>query len=358
MLPDFSQLRILVIGDVMLDHYIWGDATRISPEAPVPVVGVDRDTYVPGGAANVACNLAGLNVRTTLLGRYGPDEGGHRLGAMLSERGIDLTPLGCRAKSSTIVKTRVVVQRQQMCRIDRELTPDAYLLTDALNSDNLAELLTGVHAVIVSDYAKGVVDDRLLEMLRDYREQRAGSEEQGAGSEGQGAGSGEQGAGSKDPQVSGFKPQVSKAASPLLVLDPKPKRHLDLSGMDLMTPNRTEALQLAGLPFDLHSPFDDEKVCAVIHKRFAPRNLVVTLGAEGMLLCQNGNLLGRLPTEAQEVFDVSGAGDTVVATLTAGLASGLDLQAAAKLANKAAGIVVSHVGTSPISAEALLSGDR
>lgn len=336
----FSNLKILVIGDVMLDHYIWGDATRISPEAPVPVVGVERDSYVPGGAANVACNLAGLGVHTTLLGRYGPDEGGNRLGALLSERGIDLTPSGCRSKSTTIVKTRVVVQRQQMCRIDRELAPEAYKLSDAFTPESMAELVTGFDAIILSDYAKGVIDDSLLALLRSSREQ---------------------GAGGKEPQVSPLKSQSSGLPTfPLLVLDPKPKRHLDLSGMDLMTPNRTEALQLAGFPSDHNATFVDTEVCAAIHQRFAPKNLVITLGAEGMLLCLEGQIIGRLPTEAKEVFDVSGAGDTVVATLSAALAAGQSLEDAAKLANRAAGIVVSHLGTSPISAEALeqVAGDR
>lgn len=318
----FSHLKILVIGDVMLDHYIWGDATRISPEAPVPVVGVERDTYVPGGAANVACNLAGLGVQTTLLGRYAPDDGGNRLGVLLSDRAINLTPTGCRSKSTTIVKTRVVVQRQQMCRIDRELSPDAYKLSDGFTAETMAELVAGFDAIILSDYAKGVIDQDLLDL------------------------------------ISRFKSQVSHLPSPLLVMDPKPKRHLDLSGMDLMTPNRTEALQLAGFPSDHNAPFVDAAVCAAICQRYAPKNLVITLGAEGMLLCQEGQILGRLPTEAKEVFDVSGAGDTVVATLAAALASGMHLEAAAKLANRAAGIVVSHLGTSPIRLEDLRAVPR
>lgn len=328
-LSDFTSLRILVIGDIMLDHYIWGDATRISPEAPVPVVGVERDTYVPGGAANVACNLAGLGVNTTLLGRYGPDEGGNRLGALLSERGIDLTPLGCRSKSATIVKTRVVVQRQQMCRIDRELTADAYKLSDAFTLESMAELISGFDAVILSDYAKGVIDQDLIDLLRQSRS-----------------------------PITPPRSSISHLPSPLLVMDPKPKRHLQLTGMDLMTPNRTEALQLAGLPSDHNAPFEDEAVCAAIYQHHAPKNLVITLGADGMLLCQEGTILGRLPTEAKEVFDVSGAGDTVVATLTAALASGMDLEAAAKLANQAAGIVVSHLGTSPIRLEDLRAVPR
>lgn len=315
-LNQFSKLRIVVIGDVMLDHYIWGDATRISPEAPVPVVHVDRDSYVPGGAANVACNLAGLGVQTTLLGRYGPDDGGNRLGALLSERGIHLDPLGCRSKLATIVKTRVVVQRQQMCRIDRERTPAEYALMGSMSSEALRKLIEGADAVLLSDYAKGVIDRALIELILS------------------------------------FAATADKRA--LVVMDPKPKRHLELTGMDLMTPNRSEAQQLAGFVADPHAPFDDEAICKAIYERYKPRNLVITLGADGMLLCQEGALIGRLATEAKEVFDVSGAGDTVVATLTAALAAGMNLESAAKLANQAAGVVVSHLGTAPIALEDLL----
>lgn len=315
-LTELSKLRVVVIGDVMLDHYIWGDATRISPEAPVPVVHVDRDSYVPGGAANVACNLAGLGVQTTLLGRYGPDDGGNRLGTLLSERDIRLDPLGCRGKLATIVKTRVLVQRQQMCRIDRELAPADYALLDSVTPAAIQKLLEGADAILLSDHAKGVIDEPLIELIL----------------------------------------SIAEAADkrPLVVIDPKPKRHLELRGMDLMTPNRSEAQQLAGLVADPHAPFDDEAICAAIYARYKPRNLVITLGADGMLLCEEGTLIGRLSTEAREVFDVSGAGDTVVATLTAALAAGQDLEDAAKLANQAAGIVVSHLGTSPIKSEALM----
>lgn len=322
----FSSLKVLVIGDLILDHYIWGDVTRISPEAPVPVVGVERESYVPGGAANVACNLAGLGVQTTLFGRYKLDEGGKRLKALLSERGIYLPPNCCSNKAATIVKTRVVAQRQQVCRIDRELLPEVYQFGEELTSEIVAELVEGFHAIIVSDYAKGVIGNKLLDLLRSSKE-----------------------LGDSAPS------SKFASASPLFVLDPKPKRQLELSGFDLMTPNRTEALQLAGLRADPHAPFDDGAVCERIYERFAPKNLVVTMGADGMLLCRDGVILGRLPTEAREVFDVSGAGDTVVATITAALASGQDLKAAARLANKAAGIVVSHLGTSPISARDLHS---
>ena len=307
MLSKIKDKKILVIGDLMLDHYIWGDATRISPEAPVPVVHVDRDSYVCGGAANAACNLAGLGAQTILLGSYGSDEGGHTLAALLAEQGIQLMTEGCRKECKTIVKTRVVVQRQQMCRLDRELPPDEYHLNGYTQSPEFQALLEDIDAVLLSDYAKGTLDDALLDILR----------------------------------------KVGKKA-PLLVMDPKPKRNLNLSGLDLMTPNRSEALQLAGLPYDHYAPFEESEVVAKIFEKYKPRNLVITLGSDGMLVCESAKNYSRLPTEAREVFDVSGAGDTVVATLTAALACGDSLQDAAALANKAAGIVVARVGTSPL----------
>lgn len=302
-----KRLKILVIGDLILDHYVWGDATRISPEAPVPVVSVERDSWVPGGAANVAANLAGLGVQTSLLGTYGADPDGERLSGLLSAKGIELLDIGRQAGSWTIVKARVVVQRQQMCRLDRELQPNAYALADGWTSVLQQEW----DAILVSDYAKGVVTANTLAELRQCRN-----------------GSGQ---------------------TPLLALDPKPKRMLDWSGFDLMTPNHGEALQLAGLAEDSKDSASDPQLCERIYRRFAPKNLIVTLGPDGMLLCEKGTMLGRMPTVAREVFDVSGAGDTVIAVLTAALAAGLPLKSAADLANRAAGIVVGHIGTAPIN---------
>jgi len=310
-LARFADLNIVVIGDIMLDHYIMGDATRISPEAPVPVVSVVRDTYVPGGAANVGNNFAGLGVPTTLVGSYTDDPESKLLSEVLKQRNIRLSPLGKKDGATTIVKTRVVVQRQQLCRIDREAKPAAYALDEQLQSPEFLKLILEADAILFSDYAKGVVNDALLNAVR--------------------------AAAARSPK------------SPLLVVDPKPKRHLDLRGMTLMTPNRSEALQIAGFDSSLDADFDDEAVATAIFKTYNPEKLVITLGADGMLLGEHGKIIGRIATEAQEVFDVSGAGDTVVAVLTAALAAGESLQDAAALANKAAGIVVSHLGTAPIT---------
>ena len=317
LLNKFAKLRIVVIGDIMLDHYIMGDATRISPEAPVPVVSVARDTYVPGGAANVANNFAGLGVPTNLIGSYTNDPESVLLNEVLSDRGIQLSPIGQKEGATTILKTRVIVQRQQLCRIDREAKPAAYALDHLLGSPQFLELITNADAILFSDYAKGVVNDQLLNAVRTH--------------------------------------VASLPKQPLLIVDPKPKRHLDLHGMTLMTPNRAEALQMAGFDSSSDADFDDEAVSSIIFKKYNPEKLVITLGAEGMLLGENGKIIGRIATEAREVFDVSGAGDTVISVLTAGLAAGESLENAARLANKAAGVVVSHLGTAPITAEELLN---
>ena len=317
LLNKFSDLQIVVIGDIMLDHYIMGDATRISPEAPVPVVSVASDTYVPGGAANVANNFAGLGVPTTLIGSYCDDAESILLGEVLNKRGIRVSPLGKNKGATTIVKTRVVVQRQQLCRIDREAKPVDYELDHILHDTQFLELIAGADAILFSDYAKGVVNNTLLNAVRTHA--------------------------------------TTLAKQPLLIIDPKPKRHLDLKGMSLMTPNRAEALQMAGFDSSSDADFDDKAVCAAIFKAYNPEKLVITLGAEGMLLGEHGKIIGRIKTEAREVFDVSGAGDTVISVLTAALAAGNTLIEAATLANRAAGVVVSHLGTAPITAEELLN---
>ncbi len=315
-LDKFAKLRIVVIGDIMLDHYIMGDATRISPEAPVPVVSVSKDKYIPGGAANVANNLANIGVETILLGRHGSDKEGKRIRRLLKKEGATLSPIGIKDEIDTILKTRVIVQRQQLCRIDRENPPAPYALNDLFHNPEFDALLRSADAILLSDYAKGSITQELLNYVREL--------------------------------------VATLKNKPLLVIDPKPKRELDISGLDLMTPNLSEALQLAGLEDSPHLPFDKENVSRIIFEKYKPKHLVITLGPEGMVLFENGKQFGRIATEAKEVFDVSGAGDTVVSVLTAALASGKSLREAARLANKAAGIVVGKLGTAPITSKKLL----
>ena len=315
LLGKIARLRILVVGDLMLDHYLWGDATRISPEAPVPVVKADRDTYTAGGAANVASNLRALGVAVDLVGAVGADAGAEKLRAILGGRGVLLDDILPDPARSTIQKTRVMCRNQQLCRIDREDAPSAYALPADYVAKTLPARIAAADAVIISDYAKGVVTSDLIRAIR----RLAGPDK-------------------------------------LIALDPKPRTSLEFYDMGLITPNRSEALQLAQIqgvgPSD---PFPAAEVCRILHERYATRLLVVTLGADGMLLSADGVPLRQIPTAARAVFDVSGAGDTVAAVLTAALAAGADPEKAAQLANQAAGVVVEKIGTATATPSEILA---
>ena len=308
------DLRILVIGDLMLDYYIWGDVHRISPEAPVPVIHVTKDTHTAGGGANVALNLASLGASVSLIGSLGEDDASAKLLTLLTAADIDTRGCFLNPEIPTIVKTRVIARNQQLCRIDREGPRPAYALQDF---SALESAIHGADAIILSDYAKGVITQPLVDTVIALANQHG----------------------------------------KLVAIDPKPSRQLRYHGIDLITPNRHEALELAGLPEPgIGGRYPLEEICRRIHEIFAPRHLVITLGAEGMAICRGGAVHKVLPTRAREVFDVSGAGDTVIATLTAALAAGADADSAAHFANQAAGIVVSKMGTAtPTPAELLVN---
>ena len=315
-----NRARILVIGDVMLDHFIWGDVSRISPEAPVPVVEFERESFMPGGAANVARNLAALNVFTEVFGMIGRDENGRRLKDLLGGQKIHCGGLLTNAARPTSVKTRIVAHQQQVVRIDRE-TRDG--LNARLTGHLLAEIKTRlpkVDAVIVGDYGKGVVTQPLLNELK----------------------------------------ALCRARGVWLSFDPKPVHRLNLAGLSLITPNRKEAFELVNLTDETRcaNPLADRNLLLAAERllnELRPAVLLVTLGESGMLLCQRGQKPVHIPTVAQEVFDVSGAGDTVIATFTLGIAAGASPLEAARLANHAAGIVVGKVGTATTTTDELLN---
>ena len=315
LLEKIHHLKIVIIGDLMLDHYIWGDTTRISPEAPVPVVHVNRDSYKAGGAANVALNITSLGAKAELCGWLGQDEAGERLRHITEEAGVTFDPFFIKRGLPTIVKTRVMVRNQQLCRLDREDLPQEYVMTDPAMIEFLKQRMDGVNAVILSDYAKGVIDQTLSDALMGHAKERG----------------------------------------IFVAKDPKPRRQLALTGASLMTPNRTEALELADINLLPGQTFPADEVCARIWDKYRPENLVITLGGEGMLLSKEGDYLKIIPTYAREVFDVSGAGDTVIAALTVALAAGADLEEAAHFANTAAGIVVGKVGTATATPAEILN---
>jgi|SRR5665213_75631 len=314
-----AKTRVLVVGDVMLDQFIWGGVSRISPEAPVPVVDFERESFMPGGAANVARNLTAFNVQTELFGAIGNDDAARQLQKLLQEQEIGCAGLVANSSRHTSVKTRVVAHKQQIVRIDRETR-------DGLNEELSAELLNALRsvlknadAVIVGDYGKGVVTQNLLNEIK----------------------------------------SLCRARGVWLSLDPKPVHHLNLSNLSLITPNRKEAFELADLPDETKnkSPFADKNLMLVAErllKELNPALMLITLGELGMLLCQREQKPFHIPTVAQEVFDVSGAGDTVIASFTLAIAAGASPIEAAILSNHAAGIVVGKVGTATTTQEELL----
>lgn len=307
--------KILVVGDIVLDHYIWGDATRISPEAPVPVVGVERDSFVAGAAANVAMNLRSLGGQVELCGLMGNDDDGQRLMALLAEVGVEYDNRFSAADVPTIVKTRVLVRGQQLCRLDRECKPMTYAIENQGHGQALVKKVKAADAVIISDYAKGAITNRLLADIK------------------------------RTAQQNGV----------LVAVDPKPKRPLDYDGVDILKPNKPESIEMAGVAWDGHDDYPARDVCHAIYTKYGCKNLVVTLGGDGMLLSHEGKVLKTIPAYAREVFDVSGAGDTSMAALTLALACGESLEQAAHFANTASGVVVGKVGTALATPEEVLS---
>lgn len=316
----FRRARVLVVGDVMLDRFIWGSVNRISPEAPVPVVEFQRESAMPGGAANVVRNLTALGAWAGMIGVVGQDRAGCDLTSLLAAAGSDCAGV-IRSKSrTTSIKTRIIAQQQQVVRLDRETRGDADPALTRRLLRAIAAHWDDVDAIVVGDYGKGVVTQPLLDALR------AGCRQRGK----------------------------------WLSLDPKPVRRLDLSGLSLVTPNRKEAFELAGMedPGRATSPLADDALHAVVQRlldQYAPALLLVTLGEQGMLLCQRGQPPHHIPTVAQEVYDVSGAGDTVIATFTLAVAASASPLEAAILSNHAAGVVVGKVGTAVVSPDELIA---
>ena len=303
-LPDTSTTRILVVGDVMLDRYWFGEVSRISPEAPVPVVKVERTEERPGGAANVARNCAALGARVALLSVVGVDEAGQRLTSLMRDSGIECS-LHEDATLSTTVKLRVVGRQQQLLRIDFENAPDHEILQAKLT--DFEARLAACDVVILSDYGKGGLA-HITEMIR-----------------------------------------LSRAAGKPVLVDPKGEDYQRYAGATLLTPNRSEMREVVGR-------WKDDAELALKATRLRQElqldALLVTRSEEGMTLFSADGVTHE-PALAREVYDVSGAGDTVIATLAVMLGSGLSMTQAMRQANLAAGIVVGKLGTATCSLEEL-----
>jgi D-beta-D-heptose 7-phosphate kinase/D-beta-D-heptose 1-phosphate adenosyltransferase len=312
----FQGRRVLVVGDLMLDQYIRGGVSRISPEAPVPVVRVTGESYIPGGAGNVVSNLASLGASVSVVGVVGEDEAGRRLLADFRDKGASVDGVCVDVERQTTQKCRVVAERQQAVRFDRETVGPLSHATENRLLASLAEELPKSDAVILSDYGKGVIAPRLLAAAI---------------------------------------PAARRRGLPITV-DPKPEHFRRYKGVTCVTPNTNEAwacMRREAKP-------GQEAIVGLgrdILKTLNSRSVLITRGPDGMSLFE-GRKVAHIPTRAREVFDVSGAGDTVISTLTLSLAAGGTLLRAAELANTAAGIVVGKLGTATIDARELAGALR
>lgn len=313
----FAGTRVLVIGDLMLDQFVWGDVSRISPEAPVPIVRVRRQEGRPGGAGNVVTNVVALGGRADACGFVGNDLAGRALSAALAEAGGGLTGVVRSASLATTAKTRVIAHSQQVVRFDQD--PDANGIPPRLA--NRLRAWVGAHArrypvIVVSDYGKGVVTPELLADLAALRRRH------------------------------GFH----------YVIDPKRPNFPHYRGASLMKPNLGEASVAAGI--DIVDRRTLDAAGAELLLRWEADAILISRGEEGMTLFKPRTRAHHFPTAAQEVYDVTGAGDTVLATCALALAAGGSFEEAARLANHAAGVAVGKVGTATVSARELVRALR
>jgi D-glycero-beta-D-manno-heptose-7-phosphate kinase len=326
-ISNFKNANILVVGDLILDEFIWGTVDRISPEAPVPVVLQKKRSYMPGGAANVANNLRSLGCRVAIAGKIGDDAEGKLLLSEMKKRGVNSDGVVIDKNTPTIVKTRIIAQHQQVVRVDREAVGLSADSTQEI-SDHILKHLDKFDALIIEDYGKGVINPGLLDMIC----------------------------------------PAARKLNKIISVDPK-EEHFDYyRGVTVITPNRKEAenavqhlkIKDTENKFKIHTArlSGDKEIDSAgkeLLRYLDLQAVLITLGEKGMRLFEKGkDKPVHIDTVAQEVFDVSGAGDTVIATLTLALASGASKLTAAHLANFAAGIVVGKVGVATVTPQELL----
>jgi D-glycero-beta-D-manno-heptose-7-phosphate kinase len=310
--------RILVIGDLMLDEFVWGKVGRISPEAPVPVVEVTGESFYPGGAANVARNLREFSSKVGVVGMFGADRGGRQLRELLAEQRIDTKRAIEDSDFPTIVKTRIVARNQQVVRVDREQLRSPALAHFSRVVRNLQRDLAKTDAVIFEDYGKGFLS---ADLVRQISEQAI-------------------------------------AAGKIVTADPNPQHSVDWKKLTAVKPNRNEAFLAAGLPLSdpVESPGKDKpllKAGETLLAKWQTKLLLVTLGEQGMMLFERGKKPHHIPTKARQVFDVSGAGDTAIALFTLALCCEATPVEAAEIANHASAVVVGKLGTATVTPEEL-----
>ena len=312
--------RILVIGDLMLDEFVWGKVGRISPEAPVPVVEVTGESFYPGGAANVARNLREFINHVSVIGLVGKDRSGLRLRELLTGQKIDIADLVDDDKFPTIVKTRIIARHQQVVRVDREQilgpSPEQIARVVAAVEDKLSD----IDAIVFEDYGKGFVARQLVSQIA----------------------------------------QAARTAGKILAADPNSRNLIDWNGMSVVKPNRTEAFLAAGLSScdpDQAPEQDSDLVRAgtTLLEKWDTKYVLITLGEHGMMLFQKTEPPHHIPTKARQVFDVSGAGDTAIALFTLALACEATPVEAAEIANHASAVVVGKLGTATVTRAELFS---
>ena len=310
-IDNFGKSMILVIGDIMLDKFIWGNVSRISPEAPVPVVEVEHETVMLGGATNVVNNLVSLGGSVMMCGVVGNDPTGKEIISRLDELNVDTGGIAIEVDRPTSVKTRIIAHDQQVVRYDREKTISLKPKTIKGILDFINEKKGNLSALIVSDYGKGVISRQLMD---------------------------------------GLKSIISDCDFPVTV-DPNVKNFPLYKDITVITPNHNQAGEIAGI--EIINEEDLKKVGKKLLNNKKCKALLITRGKDGMTLFEQEGRVTHIKSIARKVYDVTGAGDTVIATLTLGIAGGLDLKSAAYLSNLSGGIVVGEIGTSTVKIDNL-----
>jgi len=306
--------RILVIGDLMLDEFVWGKVGRISPEAPVPVVEVTGESFYPGGAANVARNLREFVGQVAVVGMFGSDRGGRQLRDLMAEQQIDTASAVEDSGFPTIVKTRIIARNQQIVRVDREQLRSPSPAQVTRIARDVRRRLAKTDAIIFEDYGKGFLSAELVRKICDD----------------------------------------AVAAGKIVTGDPNPHHLIEWTNVTAVKPNRNEAFLAAGLPWSdpVNAPGKDKRLLEageILLKKWQTKLLLITLGEHGMMLFERGKKPHHIPTKARQVFDVSGAGDTAIALFTLALCCEASPVEAAEIANHASAVVVGKLGTATVT---------
>ncbi|OGS20881.1 MAG: hypothetical protein A2252_00600 [Elusimicrobia bacterium RIFOXYA2_FULL_39_19] len=309
----FLKKNILIVGDLILDKFLYGSVTRISPEAPVPVVDIIKETFMPGGAGNVANNISTLGGNAHLVGIIGADSSAESLSSKLKELNINIDGVFTDIERPTTIKTRVMASHQQIVRFDKESREKISVaaLTKALNY--IERVMPEMDAVMISDYGKGVITSALLSKTID----------------------------------------LARAKSLPITVDPKIEHFLNYKKVTCITPNLNEAMQGMRLPKRISTEKEITDLGNKILKALNSTSVIITLGEKGMAIFEKSKQPVFIPTRAKEVFDVTGAGDTVISVLTLCLSAGAPLKESAEIANYAAGLVVAKLGTATVTVDEL-----